>query len=490
MVVVRHVGKNGGGPAPSCPQATSVFAPHSWHLRQIPHELGQTFGMTTSSTPRPDGFEESQEPSYIDYETFLSPDFNPALFANSLVLSTNNPNDAPLDLATPLSRVLFDAQEIDSHIDLLTTRSALPLLSFTQKQTSASQRIVSELDSQITSLNDSYKQLEKEVINKHEEADEVRQVAERLWATLAMGRSVTRCLQLGRQLELQHAELGSAAAIDDHTALVRCSYTILSLREVLDNKAPGEEGHGLSNVSAIRSLQDIVIAPIERSIRETADRFVREFTVPHNMTFSQGEESRARLGSAIVALYLLSPVVNIKHDKWSPRILTQALETYMRTTLQGSVTTFSRSLGQLPSLEKALAEVTAKCQNIVVLELLLSNMKAPTHPLLPPNILISSTNLLQPFLSVLETGSLPSYFWRMVASSISGRVQDIVTRGGAVARTLRANKNNVGEAIRVAVIAGCQIPPAYQGPKAKLFPESHWDREIAVMVGSVLNNLR
>ena len=56
--------------------------------------------------------QEEEDASYIDYETFLAPDFKPSAFANNLVLSTNNPNDSPLDLSTPLSRVLFDTQEI------------------------------------------------------------------------------------------------------------------------------------------------------------------------------------------------------------------------------------------------------------------------------------------------------------------------------------------------------------------------------------------
>jgi hypothetical protein len=92
---------------------------------------------------------EEEDTSYIDYETFLSPTFSPSEFANSLVLTTNNPTDTPLDLSTPLSRVLFDAQEINTHIDTLTTKSALPLLTHTQEQTKASARIVQEIDSQV-----------------------------------------------------------------------------------------------------------------------------------------------------------------------------------------------------------------------------------------------------------------------------------------------------------------------------------------------------
>ncbi|RYP74418.1 hypothetical protein DL770_007616 [Monosporascus sp. CRB-9-2] len=478
--------------------------------------------------------EEGGEASYIDYETFLAPDFSPSAFANSLVLATNNPNDAPLDLSTPLSKVLFDAQEIDSHIDLLTTRSAIPLLTYTKEQTDASGHIISEIDQQVKSLNESYKQLEKEVIQKHAEADEVRQVASRLWETLRLGRSVGRCLQLGRQLEVQHSEIsstaGSGAAAtggkkEDHRALVRCTHTILSLREVLDKKAPGEEGHGLERVNAIRSLQEGVVAPIERSVLSASEQIVREFSIAGSSasgtaaTFAQSEETRARTVSAMTALYLLSPTpaatAGVRPtEKWTPQLLLQALEVYLRNALQSSAASLARSLATLPSLDRTLAEVAARCQNIVALEIILDATKAPAHPLLPPSSQPphkhhhhhhhqasnteknDSGNLLQPLLAHLETGSLASYFWRTLAGSLSPRVQEIVNRGGVSARTLRTNRSGVGDAIRECVIRGSQPPstvaPA-KGKTGRADPERSgggaWEREVAVMVGSVVGNL-
>ncbi|KAF5609875.1 uncharacterized protein FSUBG_3656 [Fusarium subglutinans] len=431
-----------------------------------------------------------EEPSYIDYETFLDPDFSPASFANTLVVSTNNPNDTPLDLSTPLSRVLFDAQEIDSHIDVLTTRSAVPLLNYTQEQTQASKNIVGELDGQIRSLNDSYRQLEKEVIDKHAEADEVRLVALRLWETLKLGRSVGRCLQLGRQLEVQHSELDSGTGKEDHRALVRCAYTILSLREVLDRKAPGEEGFGLNRVDAVKSLQDTVVTPIDRSVRERAERTIREFSVQSTSTFAQVEDIKALTASALTALYLLSPTTGFKPDKWVPRLLLQSLETYIRSALQASITALSRSLGQLPTLDKALADVMTKCQNVVSLEAVLETTRSPAHPLLPTSSQPTQSSLLQFLLAHLETGSLASFFWRTMASSLATRVQDIMNRGGVVARTLRTNKNTVGDAIRQSVVKGSQLHSALAGSKARTKTEVNWDREVAVMVGSVVNNLR
>lgn len=446
---------------------------------------------------------EEDGPSYIDYETFLDPGFSPSSFANTLVLSTNNPNDAPLDLSTPLSKVLFDAQEIDSHIDLLTTRSAVPLLTHTQEQTGASARIVGEIDSQVKSLNESYQQLEKEVIQKHAEADEVRQVATRLWETLRLGRAVGRCLQLGRQLEVQHAEISApgagASKAQDHRALVRCAHTLLSLREVLDKRAPGEEGHGLDRVHTIKSLQDSVIAPVERSVRAIAEQIIREFAIGSaagTATFAQSEETKARTVSAMVTLYLVSPTATAKPEKWAPVLLLQALEGYLRNALQSSVASLARSLGTA-SVDRTLAEVAARCQNIVALEIILDTTKAPVHPLVPhPKQQSEKSNLLQPLLAHLETGSLASYFWRTMAGGLSTRVKEIMHRGGPAARTLRASRNSVGEAIKDCVIRGSQPPSTVTASKAKgagakseTEKVDGWDREVAVMVGSVVGNL-
>lgn len=435
---------------------------------------------------------EEEEPSYIDYETFIAPDFSPASFANTLVLSTNNANDTPLDLSTPLSRVLFDIQEIDSHIDLLTTRSALPLLTHTKEQTEASGRIIADVDGQIKSLNDSYRQLEKEVIQKHAEADQVSQVASRLWETLRLGRAVGRCLQLGRQLEVQHAELlAPGPKKEDHRALVRCAHTILSLREILEHKAHGDEGAGLDRVAAVRALQDLVTGPIEASVKQTAERLVREFSMGSaagSATFAQGEEARARTVSALVTLYLLSPTALAKGEKWAPTWMLLALEGYLKTALQSSIASLHRSLAALPTLDRTLAEVGARCQNIVALEIVLESTKVPAHPLLPGLATEKGLgNFLQPLLGYLETGSLPSYFWRTVAGNLSTRVQEILNRGGVSARTLRTNRDTVASAIRDCVIKGCQPPSALAKTKGE--KTGNWDREVGVMLSSVVGNL-
>lgn len=446
------------------------------------------------------------EDAYIDYETFLSPSFSPAAFANTLVLSTNNPTDTPLDLSTPLSKVLFDSQAINTQIDTLTSKSALPLLSHTQEQTESSARIVQEIDSQVASLNDGYKRLEKEVLVRYEAAEEVQTVASRLWETVRLGRSVARCLQLGRQLEIQLAEVaatGNPVKIvgqkEDHRALVRCSNTLLSLHELFSKRAAGQEGYGLDRVDVVRTLQSTLVNPAERTVLTKSQQIVREFSMStlssgsSTTTYAQTADTKSRTTSALLSLYLLSPIpdpakVMKKTERWEPEQLIQALQDYLRTALTSSLASLARALSTLPTLDRTLLEVSARCQNILALESLLSSTTPPPHPTLSASV-PHAANFLLPLLSSLETGSLASYFWRTLAGGLSTKVMEILNKGGVSARTLKSNKNSVRDAIRECVIRG-STPPAGAGTKAKgENTEKAWEREIAVMVGSVVGAL-
>ncbi|KAM0800852.1 Golgi transport complex subunit 5-domain-containing protein [Usnea florida] len=422
------------------------------------------------------------EPSYIDYETFLDPDFSPTSFANSLVLATNNPSDTPLDLSTPLSRVLFDVQDVDTHIHTLTTKSALPLLNYTKDQDDAGQRIVSEVETQVANLTEGYQRLQKEVIQRYEAADEIRLAVERLWQTVKIGRGVGRCLLLGRQLEAQMGEVGTggAAKKEDHRAMIRAANTLLSIRQVLAASGPGDEGEHLLRINLISSLQSGLLASSDSNLQNRGQQIIREFSMSSlapspsgPATYAQSEETKARTISALVTLHLLSP-----------QLLLSALQSYLRTSLTSSLASIARALANLPSLDRTLLEVSARCQNIVALEALLETVKAPSHPTNQTQSGGSElSNFLQPLLAALDTSSLPSYFWRSLAEGLAGRVSDLVARGGVNARTLRSQKDRVRESIRDCVFRGSQGPGGARGR------EGAWEREAAVMVGSVIGAL-
>ena len=417
------------------------------------------------------------EPSYIDYETFLDPSFSPASFANSLVLATNNPSDTPVDLSTPLSRVLFDIQEIDTHIHTLATKNAIPLLTHTKEQSEAGERIVRDVEAQVANLTDGYRRLEKEVIERYEAANEVRRTVERLWETVRIGRGVSRCLLLCRQLEAQMSEVNGSGGKkkEDHSAMTRAAGTLTSILQLLAVKAPGEEGEALLSIDLVTSLQSSLIAPSDNALKARAQQTIREFSMSSlgstATTYAQSEDTKARTISACLTLQTLSP-----------QLLLAALQAYLRNQLTSSLASLARALSS-PStlLDRTLLEVSARCQNIVALEGLLAGISpSPTDPI--PSAPTTPPTLLTSLLTALDTSSLPSYFWRSLAEGLAPRVQDLVSKGGAPARTLKAQKERVREGIRGCVLRGSQGVQGFGG-------QGEWEREAAVMVGSVLGAL-
>lgn len=462
---------------------------------------------------------ESSDPSYIDYELFLSPTFSAPSFANTLVLSTNNASDTPLDLSTPLSRVLFDIQEVDSHIHTLTSQSALPLLSHTKTQVEASQRISNELATNLKTLNESYQRLEKEVIERHAAAEEIRLVSSRLWETVRLGRSVSRALQLGRQLEVQMSEATSRAqsvpvpnasqpaSRDDHRAMVRAASSILSLRSLLAATGPGEEGEGLHQVTTIAALQRELINPAERSLNARAQQGLKDFALSTvagggASTYAQAEDVKARTVSALTTLYLLSPQPTSSKTRsgWEPEWLISAVQDYIRSALSSSATAIGRAMSNLPTLDRALLDVAARCQNIVALGELLETTATPSTsssadaedapaPVTTPREPAPKyhVTLLPYILAALETPTLASYFWRSLASTLSPKVNELVQKGGPAARALRTHRAEVREMIRDAVAMGCQ---GVGGKGVGSRGQSEFEREVAVMVGAVVGGFR
>ncbi|KAK5172865.1 Conserved oligomeric Golgi complex subunit [Saxophila tyrrhenica] len=451
----------------------------------------------------------SSTSSYIDYPTFTSPTFSPTAYANSLVLSTNNPTDTPLDLSTPLSRVLFDVQEVDTHIDTLTTKHALPIIQHTQSRSQASARVLESVEEQVRSLEESYKRLEREVVERHDAAEQVRVAAERMLRTLRLGRGVQRAVQLGRQLEGQMEEVGreGPVRVEGARGMVPAANTLLGLRGLFAANGKGEEGEGLERVKVVGTLRAEVVSPAETGLMQRAQQVVREFSMSSllasgqgqqgGQTFAQTEDTKMRTTRALQTLYLLSPTkASTTVETFEPTLLISALQSYLQTALTSSLAALSRALATLPTLERTLLEISARCQNIVALETLLDTVKPPPHPLLLSSDPRDTTanddsNFLTPLLRHLDTSSLPSYFWRSMAGQLSSRVQEILNRGGVSARTLRTNRDRVREAIRECVDRGSRLPASSlsNGKKADQ-KVGNWEREAAVMVQSVVGPLQ
>jgi hypothetical protein len=253
-----------------------------------------------------------------------------------------------------------------------------------------------------------------------------------------------------------------------------------------------------------------VVNPAERTLLARAQQTVREFSMSSlasggggaggGGTYKETEDTKSRATHALHTLYLMSPLkpgstTTKTPEDFTPTLLINALQTYLQTALTSSLASLTRALATLPTLDRTLLEIAARCQNIVALEALLSTTYSPSHPLLsnptPTAAPTQPTNFLTPLLRHLDTSSLPSYFWRSLAGQLSSKVQEILNRGGVSARTLRSNKDKVREAVRGCVERGSRLPTTAAGLKdAGGVVRGNWEREAAVMVGSIVGVMR
>ncbi|KAI5841283.1 Golgi transport complex subunit 5-domain-containing protein [Tricharina praecox] len=452
-----------------------------------------------------------EDDTYIDYDAFLTPQFSAHSFANTLILGTNvDPSDPTLDLTTPLSRVLFDLQEIDTHIHALTTASALPLLSFTATSRDASESVLAAVDAQLDALKTAHERLRRDVADRSHVAGQVLVAVERLHAVTTQLRELGRALVVARQIEVQMQELGrggggggggSAGGRGDggaeyNKALVRVSHNIRELRL----------GRVLADVDddviLAQDLKKHVFVPAETAVLAKARDAVLAFEPVAPSTAASGngtsngngsggtaptsaaatsafgvgvaggagaEVMRARAAAGVLALYLLSREEAV--------LLTNAVQTHLNSAVNASLTALTRSLTALTTLDRSVGEVAARCQNLVALQALLSGIPVPTEDIADDQQQQrKQKSLLDPVLTQLDSGGgLPSIFFRSLAAGIEPRVREVAARGGANARILKGAKDRVRNAFRACVERGLVGAAAERGAV---------EFEVAVMVGA------
>ncbi|KAK5098973.1 Conserved oligomeric Golgi complex subunit [Exophiala xenobiotica] len=480
--------------------------------------------------------------TYINIEKLTANDFTPYSYANDLVKSVNNasntgqqsiPSDALVDLTTPLQKTLFDLQEIDTSIHTLTSRSALDILQYTRQQNVTAQRILEHVEEERSRLVADFERLKGEVLGRYERAERARVGAERSLKVVGLSRGVRRVVGLARSFEAAMGDSGLgnvAGGREVHGELVRAANVVLEFRGAMSERDAGE----LGKVMLVKQVRGRIFEDGEARVLDWARRVVREFSVSSlvsasgmGSTYKEAEEARSRFTCAVHVLYLLSPAPRLeggrkmRKEEFEAEYLLRVLQGYLQSAVTSSAGGIGKGLAQLPLLERALLEASARCQNVIAFEVLLGGITPPEHSLLQgkektrkkskkldddglddiedefkeldveDEDVTGEENLLEPLLSSLDTSSLASYFWRSLASSLTSKVQEIINRGGVSVRTLRSNKDVVRTEIRDCVLRGSRMPATLMGHGSTGKEEvvGNWEREAAVMVGSVLGPL-
>lgn len=437
----------------------STFTPlHPTMTDSHPHELASAHNDIDV------GADQDGSSSYIDYLAFLSPTFSPYTFANTLVLATNTPNDPNLDLSTPLSRVLFDLQEIDSHIHNLTSKSALPLLNHAKTSQEASTALVHSLEGELERLTATYKRLEAEVIQRAETANEVLLIVERLHETTSLLRQVTRALMVARQFESHMLEVRGVAPVestrkvgelDKFRAMPKAAFAAVELHKMLWS---AKRDAKLDEIEVVKTLKNSYISPAVSQLITTAQNAISGFTLPLGVqgktSISSGaamDEVRVKLSSSFQTLHSLS----VFHQDTSPLLL-KAIQSYINVQSTAILNSFARGgLTNPTQLDSTLADLKLRTQTVIFFEITLQSIPLPIESYTPPEDPDAPPpTLLSHMLSLIGTRTLPTYLFQTMAPGLETRIKEVITRGGANGRLIRAQKTAMKEGLRSAVQEG------------------------------------
>lgn len=440
--------------------------------------------VTASVALEGDG-EDGEEDSYIDYEAFLTPGFSAYKFANTLTTATNDNSDPTIDLSTPLSRVLFDLQEIDTHIHTLTMASAGQLLAFSHRTVAKTSSVLSTASDHYATLQSAYARLHRDVIVRSSHATEVLTVVERLHETTCILREVSRVVSAARGLDILVSEWEDKK---EAGALVRAAVT---LRD--SDFDGGERQGGNDDIVLMRDLKSLVFRPAEAWVLAHAREAIAAYepvaitgfggNVARSVGGGGEEELKARTTAAAKALWILNTRSSQREGEGEGegRLLSSALLSTLSNSVAAAVAALARSLVALTTLDRSVTEVAARCKNVVALQILLAGVLVPSEGGSVEKSDSDQENekvtLLTPVLKQLDTTSLHRRFFGALATGLEPRVRDVVVRGGANARILRGAKEKVKSALRACVERGLE---GVEGVEA-----GDREMEVAVMIGSL-----
>lgn len=386
------------------------------------------------------------ESEYIDYEVYLEDSFDPIKFANSLVLATNDANDANVDLEVPAKRLRYDLEEVDQKIKNITETHYEELIEIAAQPKSAKENLP-PIKNALNHVNQSYKKLQRDILTPYYTASNLYSALKRLHATTGLLRALTWYLYLARQLSLLSKPLHTvpenprsmrAANLDilQPNDLLRAGQTLTELRAQIAREPGLRSLHvARTHEASLDKLQAKLVSHCLNVIKfYVAKPSSSEEHTPSDYTLL--------VTNACYTLYLLKP-----------KTLASAIQKYHVAQVSASVNDVSRSLGTLNlSLNRfstAFAATADRVLSVYTLNKSLASFTTPassTEPLEDDEDTASRTGEPTPgsgvslwqFVSTsLNCKSLAQTFWRDFARNLEPTVQDFTAKNSNVAKTIR-----------------------------------------------------
>lgn len=349
-----------------------------------------------------------------DFEVLLSPGFSASQFCNDLLKTTNRqPSASELDLETPMKKIRYDLDEVESRIEETIKRSPAHVLDQIYKSKSLKEVAENNLKSSLDYLDISYKRLQNEVLEPYERAQILQSVLSKVHQTSLLLRDGAIYIHLASRIQV--------------IANTKKPYSVSTSLELVNyynqvNMSMGENAN-LRSLKLIKELEADVVLPVRKELLSHISLTLSKVLA----NLEQVQRHQEDISDLSRALHSMS-----RRDFVST--IQKALLAYVTAASQALI----RTINSIKDFPVALEDAVKKSQSIDTIELILREVK------------VEKTNLLAEYASEVKPKYTKShhFFWKKVSEVFKREFETSFNRGGPIGKSLARNQDMIINTIK------------------------------------------
>lgn len=351
-----------------------------------------------------------------DFEAFLEDEFNPTKFAASLLLATNVADDSELDLATPIKKLQFDANECESRMEHLARTHTTELVDSFSNIESTKAVMLQSVAPLVERVKKSYARIEREIVEPYKEAAKLNEALEKIHTTSSLLRGACILIMFIQQLQECEASGTDSVRMARLYSLMNQFYT----GKLLLNSAAAGDVFSLKFVKEYHPVYKSKSAEFLNSLSEKVTN-----DIAHHNSF---KESNTTLRNNILALYTMD----------SKELFVVLDKDALSKSIQIASTQLSRALQSPRSFGSAL-EDTYQFALLFneTLEALLRACRISDDKLLYTAFVNEH----------LQVESLRDVYWDRLVMKFKKSIATTMARGGPIAKSLVTNYPRIASAV-------------------------------------------
>ncbi|KAL6948710.1 hypothetical protein ACO0QE_001183 [Hanseniaspora vineae] len=400
-----------------------------------------------------------------DFEEYLDDSFNSIQFSNSFLKATNQSSKDTIDFKTPIKKLTYDLEEIESRLEICVKSNYQLLISQLKETDENSQKLQKALVPSLDYIELSYNRLNNQVLGPYERATKLQLALNKIHQTNTLLRAFLNFSSLILQAQTLDIEKILVQDIDwkktDTQEVIATLSNLTAVHQQIDLSLTSED---LSKIQLVQQAIQDFVSPQKLLLVKRVNELIIKFM---ELSYTQINGLQDQLLPLVSSLYVLSPsqlfvtIDNIIKSKssLSAQILNKSITSIKDFESKVEICTGSHMKTiiffenqVLKACNGSNRGVSASDGNFTSFGAPLSISGSSTTLSSSSSSLINSSNVLSKFLNyyakikpTFKATSLLFIFWQKIAQMFQQEFEINMKRGGPVGKALAHSQSHISE---------------------------------------------